>query len=258
MFRSTAKLFFAACFVPMSIVGVAQAQTRGVVELFTSQACSSCPAADRLLAELERDPSLIVLSWHIDYWDYLGWKDTFSKPAFTARQRAYSAVRGDRNIYTPQVIVNGVRQTVGSDRSEIDAAISSRRGSELTVPITFDNAGSAVRVSIGAASIGGPRTGTVYLLPVFRSREVAIRRGENASRTVTYTNVVRSVSELTSWAGEAISAEVPSEKMGDADGYLVLLQSGSSASPGPVLGAAKGPNETVAGTRIESTPGEHR
>src|SRR5713101_4511950 len=241
MLRSTAKILLAACFVPMSIVSQAQAQARGVIELFTSQGCSSCPPADRLLAELERDPSLIALSWHIDYWDYLGWKDTFSQPAFTARQKAYSAARGDRNIYTPQVIVNGIRQMVGSNRSEIDAAISSRRGSELTVPIAFDNTRLSVRVSIGAAPIGGPRTGTVYLLPVFRSREVTIRRGENASHAITYTNVVRSVSELTSWAGEAISVDVPSAKMGDSDGYFVLLQSGSSASPGPILGAAKGP-----------------
>ena len=81
----------------------------------------------------------------------------------------------------------------------------------------------------------------VYLLPVFRSREVAVRRGENASHAITYTNVVRSVSELTSWAGEAISVDVPSAKMGDSDGYYVLLQSGSSAGPGAILGAAKGP-----------------
>ncbi len=241
MFHSTAKILFTALFVPMSIVGQAQAQTRGVIELFTSQGCSSCPPADKLLAELAHDPSLVALSWHIDYWDYLGWKDTFAKPAFTARQKAYSAVRGDRNIYTPQVIVNGVQQMVGSNRSKIDAAISSTRSSELTVPITFDSTGSSVRVSIGAAPVGGPRTGMVYLLPVFRSREVNIRRGENASHAITYTNVVRSVSELTSWAGEAISLEVPSAEMGDSDGYFVLLQSGSSASPGAVLGAAKGP-----------------
>lgn len=225
----------------MSLVGQAQAQTRGVIELFTSQGCSSCPPADKLLAELARDPSLIALSWHINYWDYLGWKDTFSQPAFTARQKAYSGVRGDRNIYTPQAIVNGVRQMVGSNHSEIDAAMSSKRGSELTVPITFDSAGSSVRVSIGAAPIGGPSSGTVYLLPVFRSREITIRRGENASHAITYTNVVRSVSELASWAGEAISVDVPSAKMGDSDGYFVLLQSGSSESPGAILGAAKGP-----------------
>lgn len=241
MFHSTAKILFTACFVPMSIVGQAQAQTRGVIELFTSQGCSSCPPADKLLAELAHDPSLVALSWHIDYWDYLGWKDTFSQPTFTARQKAYSAARGDRDIYTPQLIVNGLQQMVGSDRAKIDAAISSTRGSELTVPITFDSTGPSVRVSIGAAPAGGPRTGMVYLLPVFRSREVTIRRGENASHAITYTNVVRSVSELASWAGEAISVDVPSAKMGDSDGYFVLLQTGPPAKPGVILGAAKGP-----------------
>ncbi|MBE0703041.1 MAG: DUF1223 domain-containing protein, partial [Afipia sp.] len=145
------------------------------------------------------------------------------------------------DIYTPQLIVNGLQQMVGSDRAKIDAAISSTRGSELTVPITFDSTGPSVRVSIGAAPAGGPRTGMVYLLPVFRSREVTIRRGENASHAITYTNVVRSVSELASWAGEAISVDVPSAKMGDSDGYFVLLQTGPPAKPGAILGAAKGP-----------------
>src|SRR5713226_8836092 len=133
MFCSTAKILLAACLVPMSVVSQAQAQARGVIELFTSQGCSSCPPADRLLAELERDPSLIALSWHIDYWDNLGWKDTFSQPAFTARQKAYDAVRGEGEVYTPQVVVNGASQIVGSNRSQMDAAISNRGSSELTV-----------------------------------------------------------------------------------------------------------------------------
>src|SRR6476659_4167205 len=148
MFRSTVRIVFgmalATWLTHVVITDPAQAQPRAVIELFTSQGCSSCPPADRLLAELARDQSLVALSWHIDYWDYLGWKDTFSQPAFTSRQKAYGVVRGDWEVYTPQVVVNGVSQVVGSDRSEIDAAVASRRGSELSVPITLDDRGSSV------------------------------------------------------------------------------------------------------------------
>jgi len=93
----------------------AKADPRAVIELFTSQGCSSCPAADQLLAELQADPSVIPLSLPIDYWDYLGWKDTLALPGHTKRQKAYSHVRGDREIYTPQVVVNGIAQAIGSD-----------------------------------------------------------------------------------------------------------------------------------------------
>src|SRR5258708_4284994 len=120
MFRLTLNISFAAafalCLAPWVTANQANAQPRAVIELFTSQSCSSCPPADRLLVELARDPSLVVLSWHVDYWDNLGWKDTFSLPASSARQRAYGAARGDRQIYTPQVVVSGASQVVGSDR----------------------------------------------------------------------------------------------------------------------------------------------
>ena len=245
MFRSTVRIVFtmalATWLTHVVISDPAQAQPRAVIELFTSQGCSSCPPADRLLAELARDPSLVALSWHIDYWDYLGWKDTFSQRAFTARQKAYASVGGNGEVYTPQVVVNGGPQMVGSDRSEIDAAVSNRRGSELTVPVTLDGTGSSVRVSIGPAPAADLQTGTLYLLPVLRSRDVAIGGGENANHAVTYTNVVRAIRPLTTWTGEAKSLDVPLDKMGDSDGYFVLLQSGSPKSPGVVLGAAKGP-----------------
>jgi hypothetical protein len=245
MLRSNLNTLFAAAFaVCLALVATANqacAQPRAVIELFTSQSCSSCPAANRLLVEMARDQSLVALSWHVDYWDNLGWKDTFAHPAFTARQRAYGAARGDGEIYTPQVVINGVSQVVGSNRSGIDAAISNRRASELTVPVTLDETGSSVRISIGAAPADEPRAATLYLLPVFRSREVAISHGENAGHAIVDTNVVRAMTSLTTWTGEAKSVDVSLDKMGDADGYVVLLQSGSEARPGVVLGAAKGP-----------------
>src|SRR3954467_7350296 len=113
----------------------AQAETRAVLELFTSQGCSSCPAADKLLGELASDPSLISISLPIDYWDYLGWKDTLADPRHTARQRAYSGVRGDREVYTPQVVVNGSVHALGSDRSAIEQAILKSHQSKTTLSL---------------------------------------------------------------------------------------------------------------------------
>src|SRR6185369_13617653 len=103
------------------------AEPRGVIELFTSQGCSSCPPADKLAGELARDPSLIVLSLPVDYWDYLGWKDTLALPGHTNRQRAYSKARGDREVYTPQVVVNGVKHVLGSDKTAIENAVAQTR-----------------------------------------------------------------------------------------------------------------------------------
>src|SRR5271167_2001384 len=103
---------------------VARAEPRAVVELFTSQGCSSCPPADKLLGEFAADPSLVAVSVPIDYWDYLGWKDTLASPGHTARQRAYAHVRGDRQVYTPQIVVNGSVHVLGSDRAAVDKAIA--------------------------------------------------------------------------------------------------------------------------------------
>src|SRR6516225_4634971 len=107
----------------VAIIRPAHADPRAVVELFTSQGCSSCPPADKVMGELAKDPSVIAMSMPIDYWDYLGWKDTLADARFSARQKAYSRVRGDREVYTPQVIVNGSAHVVGSDRAAIENAI---------------------------------------------------------------------------------------------------------------------------------------
>src|SRR5271169_6656660 len=104
--------------------GIARAESRALLELFTSQGCSSCPAADKLLGDLAADPSLIALSLPIDYWDYLGWKDTLASPGDSARQRAYAHVRGDRQVYTPQIVVNGAMHVLGSDQSAVERMIT--------------------------------------------------------------------------------------------------------------------------------------
>src|ERR1700716_1480304 len=127
----------------VAIVRPAHADPRAVVELFTSQGCSSCPEADKVLGELAKDPNVIALSLPIDYWDYLGWKDTLADSRFTARQKAYSQMRGDREVYTPQVVVNGAVHVIGSDRAGIEGAISGTKKADhvMSVPVTMTLSG---------------------------------------------------------------------------------------------------------------------
>src|SRR6185312_5183668 len=131
----------------------AGAEPRAVIELFTSQGCSSCPPADKLISELSRDPSLLTMSLAVDYWDYLGWKDTLALSGHTNRQRAYARSRGDREVYTPQAVINGVLHALGSDRSAIEHAIVQTRKEDapLTLPVVMTMAGDKVTVNIPAA-----------------------------------------------------------------------------------------------------------
>src|SRR5437764_1019159 len=140
------------------LCAAARAQTRAVVELFTSQGCSSCPPADKLLAELARDPSLVAISVPIDYWDYLGWKDTLADPRNTARQKAYARVRGDGQVYTPQAVVNGALHALGSDKGDIEHAIelSRKNGVMLSAPLTLMVANGRIDVSLAEGADNHP------------------------------------------------------------------------------------------------------
>src|ERR1700736_43323 len=130
----------------VAIIRPAHADPRAVVELFTSQGCSSCPPADKIIGELAKDPSVIALSMPIDYWDYLGWKDTLADARFSARQKAYSQVRGDRDVYTPQVVVNGSVHVIGSDRAGIESAICNTKKADgvMSVAVTMKRAGKQI------------------------------------------------------------------------------------------------------------------
>ena len=227
--------------------GSAGENPKAVVELFTSQGCSSCPPADRVLAELAREAEVIALSLPVDYWDYLGWKDTLASPAFSARQRAYSNARGDRQVFTPQMIVNGKVSCVGSDRAQIGRSMAraSAGGDRLPVRIDLAENGPMLTIDVGGANppADPPATGEVWVLPVAKAREVAIGRGENRGRSVTYANVVRGMTSAGYWSGAPARLEVPLKKArhGEADSYVVLLQEGDPEKPGSILGAAKGP-----------------
>jgi hypothetical protein len=218
----------------------AKAEPRAVIELFTSQGCSSCPAADKLLSELQSDPSFIPLSLAIDYWDYLGWKDTLALPGHTNRQRAYSQMRGDREIYTPQAIVNGVAQAIGSDRAGIDSAVthSYSSASPLSVPVEVTVAGEHLSVRVPAREEAAGSE--IWLCPVSASVSVGIARGENRGRTITYTNVVRKWIKLGNWSGKSETFSVPIDaiKLDGVDAVAVILQNGSAAQPGAIIGAS--------------------
>lgn len=219
----------------------AMAETRAVVELFTSQGCSSCPAADKLLGELVKDPSIVAMSVPIDYWDYLGWKDTLASPAHTARQRAYAKIRGDRQVYTPQVVINGSLHVLGSDKGAIERAIVATRRSTkaMTVPVTLALAGDKLTVTLPEQK-DERASAEVWLCTISKSVAVPIARGENRGRTVTYHNVARRWQKLGDWSGKAASWTVPLAdiKAAEGDAAAVLVQSGSAETPSTTLGAA--------------------
>jgi len=228
----------AAAMAAAGFAAGAEAPPRAVVELFTSQGCSSCPPADELLAKLAREPDLIALSLPVDYWDRLGWKDTLARHAFTERQRAYADKRNDGMAYTPQAVVNGREPAVGSHRLAIELAASATAAG-INVPLGIERKRGGIVVSVGAAPAGAAVPATVVLLPFYASREVVIGRGENARLKVTYTNVVGDILAIADWKGEAITRTVPRETLKGYDGVVALVQEGSIAKPGAILGAAR-------------------
>lgn len=219
------------------------ADPRAVIELFTSQGCSSCPPADKILGELAADPTVIALSMPIDYWDYLGWKDTLADARFSARQKAYSRMRGDRDVYTPQAVINGAVHVLGSDHAGIEGAIdiSKKADGVMSVPVSMSLNGAQITVSVAASSKAPAAAhGEVWICSVSKAVPISIGRGENRGREITYHNVVRNVLKVGDWNGSAGSWTVPLENVSrdGVDAAAVYLQDGSRERPGPMLGAA--------------------
>ena len=200
-----------------------------VVELFTSQGCSSCPPADALLGELAGRGDVIALGFHIDYWDKLGWKDPLSTPQSTERQRRYARLFGTP-IYTPQLVVDGAREMVGSQRETVLAALRETMPAAVA-PIAF--AADRNAVTIGAATAAASDAGgQVWLVRFAQKRRTQIGAGENARRTLDDTNGVESVAPLGEWRGSG--ATFPLEPPAPGEGIAVLVQ----AADGHILGAA--------------------
>jgi hypothetical protein len=213
-----------------------------VLELFTSQGCASCPPADEVLEDFAKRPDIVALSLPVDYWDYLGWKDTLANREFTLRQKSYANARGDRQIYTPQLIVNGRTHVVGSDRAAIDAALKAEL--PLSVPIEMGMTADAIKVTIGPTtdpSAPKERKGTIWLALYKRHVNVPIRKGENQDRTLSYYNVVTKLRPIAMWRGDPTTVDLPMSEyhQADADGCAVLLQAETvHGEPGEMLGAA--------------------
>jgi len=189
---------------------------------------------------------VIALSMPIDYWDYLGWKDTLADSRFSARQKAYSQVRGDREVYTPQVVVNGSAHVIGSDRAGIESAINATEKSDgvMSVPVTLTQSGKEISVSVAASSRGpAARHGEVWICSISKAVPISIGRGENSGRQVTYHNVVRNLLKVGDWNGTAGSWTVPLENISreGVDAAVVYVQDGNRDKPGVMLGAAFAP-----------------
>jgi len=217
------------------------ASAKVVLELFTSQGCSSCPPADALLESYARRDDVIALSVPVDYWDRLGWKDTFASRQHTNRQQEYASARGDGQVYTPQVVVSGRIHVVGSSRPAIDGAIASAKtalqGYQVSLRVRFED-GTLV-VEVGGAPAGAAISHARLLLAVVQDAgAVSIRRGENANRTVTYHNIVRSLRTIGTWAGTPSTLRVTKNDFSVAgtQSLVVLLQNGAG---GPILNAAQ-------------------
>ena len=180
-----------------------------VIELFTSQGCPKCPPADRVITDLASEPHTIALSYAVNYWDYSGWHDTLASPAFTRRQTDYAASRGDRRVFTPQAIVDGIDVEPGADKAAIlrDTTALGANGSALRVPLGLSESGGMLHIALGAdpsaapGSTAGSTAGSVYVLRVARAATVKIDRGANSGRSVTYTNAVRAMSRVGEWTG---------------------------------------------------------
>jgi hypothetical protein len=212
-----------------------------VLELFTSQGCSSCPPADALLESYTKRDDVIALSVPVDYWDRLGWRDTFASRDHTNRQRDYASARGDGQVYTPQVVISGRSHVVGSSRSAIDGAIAAAktalRDSQVPLRVHFED--GALIVQVGGAPVGATISDARLLLAVVQDAgTVSIRRGENANRTVTYRNIVRSLKVIGAWAGTPSTLRVAKSEFSVAgtQSLVVLLQNGTG---GPIMNAAQ-------------------
>lgn len=221
----------------------AAAGPRAVVELFTSQGCSSCPPADKVIGELANDPSVIALSLPVDYWDYLGWKDTLADSRFSARQKAYAQMRGDRDVYTPQVIINGEKPMIGSDLGGIEGTINGAGTNDaaMSVPVAMTVSDQQVEVSVAASgNAASGQHGEVWICAVSKAVPITVGRGENKGRELTYYNVVRNWLKVGDWTGTAANWTVPLENItrDGVDAAVVYVQDGSRSKPGIMLGAA--------------------
>ncbi|RWD61662.1 MAG: DUF1223 domain-containing protein [Mesorhizobium sp.] len=227
--RTTLGRLAGAAFVALAATaGTASAQPLTVVELFTSQGCSSCPPANANLIKVKDQPGVLALSFNVTYWDYLGWKDTFGRQEFTQRQVNYEPPLGHDGPFTPQVVVNGSTDAVGAKPGEIQGLIA-RAGRAEGPEVSL----AGGKVSIGAGTVSGGAA-DVWLVRYDKGVvEVPVARGENTGRTLPHANVVHSLERLGRWNGKATTLPLPAATGGLSTAVLVQQPGG-----GPILAAA--------------------
>lgn len=211
---------------------------RAVVELFTSQGCAACPPADALMGELAGRGDVVALTEPVQLWDFLGWEDTLARPQHTARQKSYAVARSGE-VFTPQIVVNGLQTVVGSDRSAVESAIAATEAA-ISVPIALDFADDVFSISIGEGD-PGPRGAKLMLLIVEEKVSVPVGGGENRGRTLTYHNVVRDMRPIAMWDGQPMELNLPLPHLDRSldTSCVVLLQRETFEGPGAIIGVAR-------------------
>lgn len=205
-----------------------------VVELYTSQGCSSCPPADAYLGELAKRPDVIALSFHVDYWNRLGWTDPFSSAEATARQKAYAESLKQNYVYTPEMVVDGRAHEAGSRRDKVEALIAAARGNTVFTVALSRTADGGVEAALPAGQ--GKTDATVWLILFDRAHTTSVKSGENSGRSITHAHVVREIRKAGTWNGQPARLAFP---IGPAErreraGCVVIVQMGAT---GPILGA---------------------
>lgn len=237
------QIFFTAALILTAVLGVSPSQAYevksdavGVVELFTSQGCPRCPEADAFLAELGEREGIVTLAYHIDYWDYVGWEDTFAQPAHTELQKAYAASWGKSRVYTPQMVINGGHGVVGTQTGEVEAALSSGRLA-IDLDLDIENLDAA---HLAAAGDTGFDPSIVWLVTWRKMVEVPIERGENSGKVLRYTHIVTGRQPIGMWSPQTgVDLTIPlGAALGNNDGAAILVQEKKGDLPGRILGAA--------------------
>ncbi|WFU08586.1 thioredoxin family protein [Rhizobium sp. CB3090] len=214
------------------------AKIKGVVELFTSQGCASCPPADAAFQKLIRQGDIVALAYHVDYWNYLGWNDTMASKDNTARQYAYARTLGRSGVYTPQAIINGRDHLNGADLNAINFKLDEfqRQGKGLTVPVSAAMKGDELEIKIGS----GQGKANVVVAYFDKEQQVSPKAGENNGQQITYLHAVSDVETVGMWDGKAMNVVLPANVLDKAGrrGLAVLLQSSTpSGDPAAIIGA---------------------
>ena len=220
----------------MSLINPAQASSSSsnvvVLELFTSQGCSSCPPADALLQQLASDPQILALSFHVDYWDNSSWRDPFSRPESTARQYAYGKALGQNGVYTPELVIDGARGMVGSRKSDIEAAVAVAKTQDKPVSVTITPNKKGLTISLtSSASIPAA---DIWLVTYSPQAVTAVRGGENSGHDLVSINNVKVIKRIAQLTGTSTQLDVPA--LSNGDHYMVLVQLPDN---GKIIGARK-------------------